>query len=95
MVELYKRALDGLGMPAKWTIGLVINIVMKNVCIKNCRCYRNMKLLENGIKVVKRMLKSLYRIVTANDCNLVLSLIEKKSMQCLSQEYCEKSIMLR
>ena len=41
-------------MPVEWALSAVVSIY---VCIINCSCYRTVKFLEHGIKVVERVLE--------------------------------------
>ena len=52
MVEICEKVLDGFGMPAEWALGIVVPIFKGKDDIRNCSCYRAMKLLEYGMKVV-------------------------------------------
>ena len=55
-------------MPVEWTLSIVVPIFKRTGDIRNCSCYRAVKLLEYGMKVVERMLeKSLHRIVTVDE----------------------------
>ena len=65
MSEIFQRVLDGYGMPPEWALSTVVPI-FKGMCdIRNRSCYRAVKLLEHGMKVVKRLLeKRLCRIVS-------------------------------
>ena len=58
----------GFGMPVEWVIRIVVPIFKGKGDIRNCRCYRAVKRLEQGLKVVKRVLeKRLSRIVSVDE----------------------------
>ena len=51
-------------MPSEWTLAIVVPIFKWKGDITNCSCYRAVKLLEHGMKVVVRVLeKRLHRAV--------------------------------
>ena len=55
-------------MPAEWTLYVVVPIFKGKGGIRNCSCYRAVKLLEHGMKVVERVLgKRLRRIVSVDE----------------------------
>ena len=55
-------------MPAEWALSIVVPIFKGKGDIRNCSCYRDVKLLEHCMKVVKRVLeKRLCRIVTVDE----------------------------
>ena len=57
-----------IGMPVEWALSIVFPIFKGKDDIRNCRCYRAVKLLEHGMKVVERVLvKGLHRIVTVDE----------------------------
>ena len=58
----------GYGKPAEWALNIIIQIFKVNGDIRNCCCYRAVKLLEHGMKVVERVLeKRPDRIVTVDE----------------------------
>ena len=57
MAEICQRILDGFVMPAEWTLSIVVSVIMRKGDIRNCSCYRAVKLLEHGMKVVERVLE--------------------------------------
>ena len=57
MAEICKKVLDGFGTPAEWALSIVLPIIMGKGDIRNCSCYRAVKLLELGMKVAERVLK--------------------------------------
>ena len=57
MAELCKRVLDGFGIPAEWAESILVPIFMEKSNIRNCSCYRAVKLLKHGIKVVEGVLE--------------------------------------
>ena len=56
MVEICQRVLDGFGIPAEWSLSIVVQIFKGKGDIWKSSCYRTMKLLEHGLKVVERVL---------------------------------------
>ena len=44
-------------MPAEWTLCIVVPIFKGKGDIRNCNCYRAVKLLDRGMKVVERVLE--------------------------------------
>ena len=68
MADICRKVLDGLGMPAEWALSIVVPIFNGKGDIRNCCCYRAVKLLEHGMKVVERVLeKTLCRIVSVDE----------------------------
>ena len=54
-------------MPAEWALSIVVLIFKGKGDIRNCSCYRAVKLLEHGMKVVERVFeKRLCRIVSVD-----------------------------
>ena len=64
MAEICQGVLDGFGMSAEWALSIVVPIIIGKGDIKSCSCYRAVKLLEHGMKVVERVLG---RIVTVDE----------------------------
>ena len=56
MAEICKKVLDGFGMPAKWALSIVVPIFNGKVDTRCCSCYGVVKRLENGMKVVEKVL---------------------------------------
>ena len=55
-------------MPVEWALSVVVPILKGKGDIRNCSCYRAVKLLEHGMKVVERVLeKRLRRIVSVDE----------------------------
>ena len=54
IAELCHRILSGLGIPTEWALCILVSIFKCRGDIRNCSCYRAMKLLEHGMKVVER-----------------------------------------
>ena len=55
-------------MPVEWSLSMVVQIFKEKGDIRNCSCYRAVKLLELGIKVVEMVLeKRLCGIVTVDE----------------------------
>ena len=55
MAEICQKVIDGFGMPAEWALSIVVPIFKGKGDIWNCSCYRAVKPLEHGIKVVERL----------------------------------------
>ena len=51
MAEICQKVLDGFGMPVEWAVSIVFPIFKGKCDIRNCICYRAVKLLECGMKV--------------------------------------------
>ena len=52
-------------MPAEWALSIVVTIIKVKGEIRNCSCYRAVKLFGHGKEVVKRVLeKGLCRILS-------------------------------
>ena len=55
-------------IPAEWAPSIVVPIFKGKGDIRNCCCYRAVKLHEHGMKVVERVLeKRLCRIVSVDE----------------------------
>ena len=54
MSEICQKVLDGFGVPDEWALSIVVPIFKGKGDIRNCSCYRAVKLLEYGVKVVER-----------------------------------------
>ena len=55
-------------MPAEWALNIVVPIFKGKGYISSCSCYGAVKLLEHGMKLVKRVLeKKLGRIVPVDE----------------------------
>ena len=70
IAEICQRVLNrfGFGMPVVWGLRIVVGIFKWKGYIRNCSCYRAVKLFQNGMKVVERVLeKRLFRIVIVNE----------------------------
>ena len=66
--EICQNVLDLFVMPAEWALRIVVPIFKGNCDIKNCSCYRAVKLHEHGMKVVERVLENrLCRIVSVDE----------------------------
>ena len=65
MAEICQRVLDGFGMPVEWALSIVVPIVKRKGDIRNCSCYRVVKLFEHEMKMLERVFeKRLSRIVS-------------------------------
>ena len=60
MAKICQKVPDGCGMPAEWALGIVVPIFKGKCDIWNCSCYRAVKPLEHGIKVVECFLKKVF-----------------------------------
>ena len=49
MAEICLKVQDGFGMPAEWTISIVVPIFKGKGDIRNCSCYCAVKLIEYGM----------------------------------------------
>ena len=47
-------------MPFEWALSIVVSILKGKSDIRNCICYRTVKLLEHGMKVVERVLEKCF-----------------------------------
>ena len=75
MAEVCRIVLYGFGMPIEWALSIVLPIFKGKGEIKNFSCYRAMKFLEHGMKVVKRVLeKSFVLLCLVMKCKLALYL---------------------
>ena len=57
MAKICQKVLNGFGMPVEWTLSMVVPIFKGKGDIRNCSCYRTVKLLEHGMKMVERVFK--------------------------------------
>ena len=57
MAEICQKVLDGFGMPFEWALSIVATIFKGKGDIRNCSCYRAVKLFEHCMKVVERVLE--------------------------------------
>ena len=53
---------------------IVVPIFKGKGDIRNCSCYRTVKLHEHGMKVVERVFEWFHRIVTVNEMQLLYAL---------------------
>ena len=70
MIKLCQRVLDGKEMPEDWKTSVIVPIYKGKGNVANCSAYRGVKLLEHGMKIVKRVLKR------------IRALMEVVNMQC-------------
>ena len=54
MAEICQKVLEGFGMQAEWGLSIVVPIFKGMDDIRNCCYYRAVKLLEHGMKGVKK-----------------------------------------
>ena len=57
MMELCQRVLDGRGMPDEWKTNVIVPIFKGKGDVMSCGSYRGVKLLENAMKIVERVLQ--------------------------------------
>ena len=68
IVEICQNVQDGIGMPAEWALGIVVPIFKGKSDIRNCSCYRAVKLLKHDMKMAERVLeKIICRTVSVDD----------------------------
>ena len=73
MAEICQKVLDGLGMQAEWALCIVVPIFKGKGYIRSCSCYRAVKRLEHGMKMVERVLEKRFRrLVTIDEIQLGL-----------------------
>ena len=65
MVEICQRVIDGFEMPVRWVLSMVVPFFIGKGAVENCSCYRAVKILEHGMKLVERLFeKRLHGIVS-------------------------------
>ena len=68
LMELGHRILDGKRMPDDWSTSAVIPIFKVKGDIMNCGMYREVKLLEQAMKIIEKLPeKRLRKVVTIDD----------------------------
>ena len=68
MTEICQKIQDEFGMPAELALSIVVAIFKGKADIWNCSCYRAVRHLKNGMKVVEMVLeKRIHRIVTVDE----------------------------
>ena len=67
MAEICQKVLDGFGMPAERVLSIVVPIFKGEVDIRNISCYRAVKRLQHGIKVVETVLQKRFRRIVTFD----------------------------
>ena len=55
MLQLCQRVLDGKGIPDEWKTSVVVPIFNGKGDVMNCGLYREVKLLEHGLKIIERV----------------------------------------
>ena len=89
MGEIHQRVPDGFGMSVEWALRIVVPIFKRNGDVRKFSCYRAIKLLVHGMKMLDRVLdKRLYRIVTVNEVQFSSMPKRRKNLYCV---YLEKS----
>ena len=82
MAEICQRYLEGFGMPADWTLDIVVPIMKGMGDIRTCSCYGVLKLLEHVMKVVEGVFEKRLPIIMSFD--MLFCLREEQLMLCLS-----------
>ena len=68
MMELCQRVLDGRGMSDEWKTNVILPIFKRKGDVMSCGLYREVKLLEHAMKIVKRVLERRIRtLVNLNE----------------------------
>ena len=67
MAEICQQVFGGFGMPAEWAVSIMVPIFKGKGDIRNCRCYRTVKLLEHGMEVVKWVFEKRFFIIVSVD----------------------------
>ena len=62
----YVRVLDGIGILVEWALCIIVSIFKWKCDIRNCSCYRAVKLVEHGMLLERVLEKRLCRIVTVD-----------------------------
>ena len=57
MMELFRRVLNGRGMPDEWKTCVIVPIFIGKGNVMSCGSYREVKVLEDAVKIVKRVLE--------------------------------------
>ena len=57
MAEISQIVLDGFVMPVEWAQSIMVPMLKGKGDIRNCSCYRAVKYIEHGMKVVERVSK--------------------------------------
>ena len=73
-------------MPAEWALSIVVPTFNVRGDIRNCGCYRAVRRLEHGMKVVERVFeKRLHRIVSVDEMQFVF-ISERNNCSCIYLE---------
>ena len=67
MMELCLHLLDGKGMPDEWQTSVLLPIFKGKGDVRNCNTYRGVKLLEQAMKIVEKVLERRIREVINTD----------------------------
>ena len=67
MMKLCQRVLDGKGMPEAWNTKCDGANLQGKRNVTNCSVYRGVKLVERGMKIVKRVLEKTIRALVIDD----------------------------
>ena len=67
MLQLCQQVLDGKGIPNEWKTSVVVPIFKGKGDVMNCGSYREVKLLEHGMKIIERVLERRIRTIVDFD----------------------------
>ena len=67
MLQLCQRVLNGKGIRDKWKTNVVVPIFKRKGDMMNCGSYREVKLLEHGMKIIKRVFEKRIRALVDFD----------------------------
>ena len=81
MIKLCQRALDGKGMLEDWKTSVMVPIYKGKADVTNCRVYREVKLLEHGMKITEKVLKKKIRALVEMD-DMQFGFIRKRDERC-------------
>ena len=67
LMKLCQRVLEGKGMPEDWKTSVMVPIYKGKGAVMNCSAYRGVKLLEQAMKIVERVLEKRIRALVEMD----------------------------
>ena len=79
ILEICLRVLNRKGMPNEWQNSVMVSVVRRKGDERNCNVYREVKLLEHAIKIVKWVLARKIREL-GNAVTMQLSFIPCRGM---------------
>ena len=86
MIGLYHSVIDGLGMLAELVLFIVVPIFNWKCGKRNCICFKAMKHIEHGMKVLETELdKWVHRKVTINEIQRTIDAMFM--LRILQEEY--------